>query len=64
MGFNGFVVSDWESVTLMVTHGFTEKAKEAAFRAVTAGVDMELASTFYKTYLTELIKEGCIFTWI
>ncbi len=59
-GFKGFVVSDWESVTQMVTHGFTENAKQAAYKAVTSGVDMEMASTSYKTYLAELLKEGRI----
>src|SRR6185436_1514352 len=40
-GFNGMVVSDYESVLEMVKHGTAANAAEAARQAVTAGVDME-----------------------
>lgn len=56
-GYQGVVLSDWESVTQMVTHGYTPNQKESAFKAITATVDMEMASTAYETYLLELIKE-------
>jgi len=58
--FEGFVVSDWASITEMIAHGFAANEKDAALKAITAGVDMEMASTSYKTYLQELIKEGRI----
>ncbi len=57
-GWDGMVVSDWASVTEMVVHGFAADDKEAAARAVNAGVDMEMVSTSYVGYLAELIKEG------
>ena len=56
-GFQGVVLSDWESVTQMVTHGYTPNQKESAYKAITGTVDMEMASTAYETYLLELIKE-------
>ncbi|MBN2413997.1 beta-glucosidase BglX [candidate division KSB1 bacterium] len=59
-GFKGFVVSDWSSVTQLITHGFSENEKEAACAAVKAGTDMEMASTTYQTYIEELVKEGRI----
>jgi len=59
-GFDGFVVSDWESVTQLITHGFTKNEKVAAYQSVKAGTDMEMASTTYKTFLEELVKEGRI----
>ena len=42
-GFGGFVVSDANAVRNLVTHGFAADLADAAARAVTAGVDMEMA---------------------
>ncbi len=58
--FDGFVVSDWASITEMIAHGFAADDRDAALKAITAGVDMEMASTSYKTYLKELTDEGKI----
>lgn len=46
-GFNGFVVSDWGSVTEMIPHGYAAGEADAALKAITAGVDMEMVSTSY-----------------
>ena len=43
-GFDGIVVSDWASVAEMMAHGFAADSKEAAMKAVNAGVDMEMVS--------------------
>jgi beta-glucosidase len=56
--FDGFVVSDWESIPELTTHGFTANDKEAAFEACNAGIDMEMASTLYAQQLAALIDEG------
>jgi beta-glucosidase len=58
--FKGFVVSDWDSVVQLTTHGFSENEKEAAFESVQAGVDMEMASHSYAHHLETLIEEGRI----
>lgn len=58
--FQGFVVSDWASITQMVPHGFCADHKEAAEKAVKAGVDMEMESPSYKDHLKELVDEGTI----
>lgn len=42
-GFGGFVVSDANAVRNLVTHGFAADLTDAASRATTAGVDMEMA---------------------
>ena len=42
-GFEGFVVSDANAVRNLVTHGFAADLADAGARAVTAGVDMEMA---------------------
>ena len=63
-GFKGFVVSDADSVGNLVTHGFAEDKSDAAYRALTAGVDMEMSlpgngvGTAYATSLPKLIQEG------
>ena len=57
-GFDGIVVSDWNSVTEMIAHGYAEDAKAAARRAANAGLDMEMTSTAYEENLRSLIEEG------
>jgi beta-glucosidase len=42
-GFGGFVVSDANAVRNLVTHGFAADLTGAAARAMTAGVDVEMA---------------------
>ncbi len=42
-GFTGFVVSDANAVKDLHTHGFARDLAEAGTRALTAGVDMEMA---------------------
>jgi beta-glucosidase len=55
--FTGAVVSDYESVLEMVKHGFAADAGEAALKAVTAGVDMEMVSTTYFEHLRRLVEQ-------
>jgi beta-glucosidase len=68
-GFKGFVVSDAESVGNLATHGFAADKADAAARALTAGVDMEMTfppgipffgpvGQAYSTSLAKLVKEG------
>ncbi|MEM7582068.1 MAG: glycoside hydrolase family 3 N-terminal domain-containing protein [Acidobacteriota bacterium] len=57
-GFDGLVVSDWESVTEMIAHGFSADAKDAARQAATAGVDLEMTSRSFLDHLPELVAEG------
>lgn len=56
--FDGFVVSDWDSIRQLSVHGLTENDREAAFQAASAGVDMEMAGDAYINYLGELIDAG------
>lgn len=56
-GFKGFVVSDWASVSEMIAHGFAKDGKEAAMKAINAGVDMEMVSYTYVTHVKELLEE-------
>ena len=57
-GFDGFVVSDWESVTEMIAHGYAADGKHAAELSAVAGMDMEMTSRAYDDHLKDLIEEG------
>ena len=59
-GFKGFVVSDWLTVENLVTHGFASTPADAAARAVNAGVDMEMTSSFYRDALATDLKNGTV----
>jgi beta-glucosidase len=56
--FQGFVVSDWDSVKSLTVHGFSKDAHEAAVRATNAGVDMEMTSHTYLQELTSAVQKG------
>jgi beta-glucosidase len=56
--FPGFVVSDANSIRDLTTHGFARDPQDAAFRAFTAGVNMDMASMTYLQSLGGLVKEG------
>jgi beta-glucosidase len=59
-GFEGFVVSDWNSIPQLATHGLTGNERESAFAAAKAGVDMEMASHTYIEHLPALVADGLI----
>ena len=56
--FDGFVVSDWDSVRQLQIHGLTENDRESAYEASTAGVDMEMAGDAYSKHLLGLVEDG------
>ena len=58
--FDGFVVSDWESVRSLTTHGFASGSQDAAVRAVNAGVDMEMTSHVFRDELAAAVKQGLV----
>jgi beta-glucosidase len=57
-GFEGVVVSDWASIHEMILHGYASGPRDAALKAIRAGVDMEMASTTYRDHLADLVKTG------
>ena len=57
-GFDGFVVSDYTSVLELVNHGFAADGADAAAKALTAGVDMEMVSRLYNQHGPELLKNA------
>jgi len=45
--FDGFVVSDYTAVHELIAHGYAADARDAALKAIRAGVNMEMVSTDY-----------------
>lgn len=60
MGFDGVLISDYGAVKEMINHGYSANEKQAAEQAMKAGLDMEMMSTAYISYLRELVDEGRI----
>ncbi len=58
--FNGMVVSDWASVTEMISHGFAADDADAAQKAIAAGVDMEMVTTSYAAHIEALLASGAL----
>ena len=56
--FDGFVVSDYESVKELIAHGVAANEAEAAQEALTAGIDMEMVSRLFSKQVPRLIQEG------
>jgi beta-glucosidase len=59
-GFKGFVVSDWDAVKNLETHGFAADSLDAATRAANAGINMEMTSSLYRKDLPTAIKNGSV----
>src|ERR1019366_3337433 len=59
-GFQGFVVSDAFAVANLVIQGFARDGRDAAFRALSAGVNMDMASNTYAQHLPGLVKDGAL----
>lgn len=63
LGFNGFVVSDWEDIKKLVNiWRIAATEKEATRLAVMAGIDMSMVPNDYSfaDHLLELVKEGAV----
>ncbi|MCC8038965.1 MAG: glycoside hydrolase family 3 C-terminal domain-containing protein [Bacteroidales bacterium] len=59
-GFDGFVISDANSVAETLTHGTTSGAIDAAVQALLAGTDMDLCSGLYSACLKDALEQGLI----
>lgn len=58
--YDGMVVSDYNAVTEMISHGYARDASDAAREASAAGVDMEMVSTAYHDHLKPLVESGAV----
>jgi beta-glucosidase len=57
-GFQGFVVSDAIAVGNLVTHGFARDREDAAYRAITAGLNMDMASKSLVENVAKLVAQA------
>ena len=56
--FNGFVVSDAIAVGNLVTHGFASDPADAAYKAIAAGLNMDMGSSTFLNNLAKLVAGG------
>jgi beta-glucosidase len=57
-GFQGIVLSDAFAVGNLVTHGYARDGEDAAYKAISAGLNMDMASLTYTHNLLKVVKEG------
>jgi beta-glucosidase len=58
--FRGLVVSDYTSDEELVAHGYAADGPDAALKAITAGCDISMQSSFYNKYLPDLVRSGAL----
>ena len=56
-GFEGFIVTDYGSISEMTSHGFGD-LKHNSLLAMQAGTDMDMCANGYHSQLESLVKEG------
>lgn len=56
--FKGMTVSDWNSIGMMVLGGYAADLSDAAAKAISAGLDMDMESHAYLPNLKKLVEEG------
>lgn len=57
-GFDGMTVSDANAIAECVNHGISANGREAAKKALNAGMDMDMTSNTYIAELEGLIRDG------
>lgn len=58
--FAGLTVSDWGAVGELIPHGIALNDTEAARKAITAGLDMDMESGAYHERLVSLVQSGTV----
>lgn len=57
-GYDGMLVTDWQSIAQMVPHGFSADLREATRSAIDSRVGMDMMSFGYITHLKGLVEKG------
>ena len=57
-GFDGLVVTDWNSMGEMINHGFAADRPDAVKKALAAGVDMDMMTYGFIGHLEEMVRRG------
>lgn len=58
--FKGVIISDYSAIEETIAHGVAKDKKEAAYKAIMAGVDIDMMSDVYANYLKELVEEKAV----
>jgi beta-glucosidase len=58
--FDGFVVSDFDSIRQLAVHGLTDNDRASALEAASAGLDMEMAGDAYSSHLADLVGDDLL----
>lgn len=59
-GFDGFIVSDWNSIGELISHGYAADAREAARLAMEATIDMDMMGDVYAGQLADLVRANVV----
>ncbi|WP_410771367.1 beta-glucosidase BglX [Fontibacillus sp. BL9] len=59
-GFDGVVISDWAAIGELIAHGVAEDDREAALKAIHAGVDIDMMTSAYVLELARLVEDGLV----
>ncbi|HEX4602336.1 MAG TPA: beta-glucosidase BglX [Gemmatimonadales bacterium] len=57
-GFRGFLTSDAFAIASLQVHGFAADPRDAAYKAITAGAGMDMASQTVRNHLAQLVASG------
>jgi beta-glucosidase len=57
-GFDGLVVSDYGAISELLKHAIAADGAQAAQKALTAGVDMDMEGDLYRTRVPALVQNG------
>lgn len=60
LGFKGIVISDYSAIEETIKHGVSKDKKDAAYKAITAGVDIDMMSNVYAGNLKQLVEEKIV----
>ena len=58
--FDGVVISDFGAVEELHEHGYCETGRDCARIAIESGLDIEMGSSVYASFLPELVRTGAI----
>lgn len=58
--FDGVVISDYGAIAELINHGVADTLAEAAALALTAGVDVDMASEAYRSGLPDALAAGLV----
>lgn len=57
-GFEGLLVSDYAAIKELIPHGYAKDETDAARKALSAGVDLDMMTSIYANHLSELVEDA------